>query len=89
MTTAAKRRKRNALGWRYGWTCWLCGEVIDPALGAGDPMRATIHHHRKMARGGGNGLSNLRLAHAHCHDVFHRGGWPAIENERGKRGNDR
>lgn len=52
------------LGRRDRWRCWLCDEPVDPkATGERAPTR---DHVIPRAKGGGNSLSNLRLAHADC-----------------------
>jgi 5-methylcytosine-specific restriction endonuclease McrA len=61
-----------ALGWRYGWTCAFCGQVIDPTLTAPDPGAPTLHHVRPLVLGGRHDLANLRLAHEGCHREHHR-----------------
>jgi HNH endonuclease len=73
MSTATKRRKRLALGQRYGWLCWFCDEAIDstPDSTGADPMRATLHHTAPLSAGGSNALWNLRLMHAHCQAQHH------------------
>lgn len=52
---------------RDGWTCWLCGDVIDPTMTIG-PWRATIDHLVPRSRGGTSDLGNLRLAHRRCNN---------------------
>lgn len=50
----AKRRrhlvKRIAL--RDGWTCWLCGHLIDPQLHAPHAESVTLDHVVPQVRGG-------------------------------------
>lgn len=51
---------------RDGWTCWLCKEGVEPFdLGV---HRASVDHVLPRSMGGGDELSNLKLAHASCNE---------------------
>lgn len=54
---AALRREVIAV---YGPVCWLCGGAIVPG------QAWDIDHVVPRARGGGDGVGNLRPAHAGC-----------------------
>lgn len=63
-------RRRNKVGDRDGWLCWLCGKAVSPKA-TGD-HRPTVDHVKRIREGGGDGMSNLRLAHRSCN--MHREG---------------
>ncbi|WP_222842280.1 HNH endonuclease signature motif containing protein [Boudabousia marimammalium] len=50
----------------YGWTCWLCGDRIDPALSRRSRYGLTIDHVIARSDGGSDALTNLRPAHNEC-----------------------
>ena len=56
----------GALAERTGWICQLCREPIDPWLPRMMPGAPSIDHIVPRAEGGGNEISNLRLAHRGC-----------------------
>lgn len=49
---------------RDGWDCWLCGRPVNPYSVL--RHRASADHVLPRSMGGGNELSNLRLAHQSC-----------------------
>ena len=52
---------------RDSWTCWLCGEPVDPSLVAiSAPLAASVDHVIPKRNGGTNRYENLRLAHQLC-----------------------
>lgn len=73
----AQRRKddlrhlwnRRAIYERDNWTCWLCGDPVDPSLDTQHPMSPTLDHVYPRALGGGRTQTNLRLAHRVCNSV--------------------
>ena len=68
--SARKRRAlRNAVRARDGGDCWMCGTpmIFDrAAIGASEPMSATLEHVVDFRDGGRWELSNLRLTHRVC-----------------------
>ena len=54
---------------RDGWTCWLCGEPIDPDAPEGSERAASIDHIVPLSLGGNQRLRNLRLAHRSCNSL--------------------
>src|SRR5262245_60830654 len=77
------RRSGRMYSARYGdltriaaWTdgdCHLCLEPVDLALygrtGLYGTETATVDHLKPQSRNGGDGLSNLRIAHGGCNSV--------------------
>jgi 5-methylcytosine-specific restriction endonuclease McrA len=55
-----------ALGDRDSWTCWLCNEFVNRALGNRDPWMPSFDHVLPISRGGLDSWDNLRLAHLTC-----------------------
>jgi 5-methylcytosine-specific restriction endonuclease McrA len=55
---------------RDGWSCWLCGGLIDPDLkhrwANPDPLAASIDHVLPISMGGVHVWGNVRLAHYIC-----------------------
>lgn len=62
---ASKRIERIVK--RDGSLCHLCGEPVNLDIEVG-PWRPTSDHVIPRSMGGGNELSNLRLAHASCNN---------------------
>jgi RNA-directed DNA polymerase len=70
-------RQRQELLRAQGYACAECGVPFDPDEDA-DMMDA--HHAKPRHKGGGNGVSNLRLLHRWCHHRHHqRMGYKAAE----------
>ena len=61
-----KRTWVERLGAEDGWSCWLCGEGIDPRRYWPDPRAGSVDHVIPVVLGGTDERSNLRLAHLHC-----------------------
>lgn len=51
---------------RDEWTCWLCGEAIDPAATFPDHGAASLDHVVPLSEGGDHGPANVRAAHFIC-----------------------
>lgn len=51
---------------RDGGRCHLCGEPVDRAVRAPDPMCASVDHLLAVSRGGAHVLANVALAHLGC-----------------------
>jgi len=62
-TSRIRNWRIRAITRRDGFRCWLCHDGFHQGNGKG---RATIDHAIPKARGGGNELANLRLAHEQC-----------------------
>jgi 5-methylcytosine-specific restriction endonuclease McrA len=63
---AWKRRARLVLSEQQGGLCWICRQPLtDDDSG---PMQTTFDHYVPKAHRGGDGLSNLRLAHQRCNN---------------------
>lgn len=72
------KRKRNTFSRDERWRRWAVGRLVDKYGGlccycghavvrvVGHPRQATVDHLVPKAFGGGDGLSNLRLACASC-----------------------
>lgn len=58
--------RRQRIGDRDGWICWICHLPVDPALKNPHPHRASLDHIIEKQHGGSDGDHNLRLAHAAC-----------------------
>jgi hypothetical protein len=63
----------DEIGDRDGWRCWLCDEVVDPAMSVNDPRgpsidsRTTERRAKAKNQGGkGKGTGQERLAHRAC-----------------------
>lgn len=56
----------SALGDRDKWTCWLCNEFVNRALGNRDPWMPSFDHVQPISLGGMDSWDNLRLAHLIC-----------------------
>lgn len=50
----------------YGWTCWLCGEPINPALPRTHRRGLSLDHVVPRSKGGPDSVANLRPAHLGC-----------------------
>lgn len=57
-------RRLRAISTRDGWGCWLCGCAVDPY--DLEDHRASADHVLPKSLGGGNELTNLKLAHQSC-----------------------
>ncbi|MGV9183734.1 HNH endonuclease [Arcanobacterium canis] len=57
---------RQLVADHYGFECWLCHELINPALRYPDPQSFTIDHVVPRKHGGSDNIANLRPAHLHC-----------------------
>jgi 5-methylcytosine-specific restriction endonuclease McrA len=55
-----------ALGDRDKWTCWLCSEFVNRALGNRDPWMPSFDHVQPISLGGLDSWDNLKLAHLIC-----------------------
>jgi len=64
--TKGHRRHKATLVKRDGWTCWLCGDPIDPDASWPDRLSVTIDHLLPVSRGGTDTADNLGLAHLAC-----------------------
>lgn len=53
---------------KYGNRCYVCGEIIDMKIEAGNLM-PTIEHVIPKSRNGTNKLDNLRLSHSICNNM--------------------
>jgi hypothetical protein len=51
---------------RDEWLCWICGQPVDPALRAPDPLSKSLDHVVPISEGGPHVRENVRLAHAIC-----------------------
>jgi 5-methylcytosine-specific restriction endonuclease McrA len=51
---------------RYGYRCWICREMIDPALRSPHPASSSTDHVIPRALGGSDEIENLRPTHRHC-----------------------
>jgi 5-methylcytosine-specific restriction endonuclease McrA len=51
---------------RDAWRCWICGQPVDPALRAPDPLSKSIDHVVPISEGGPHTRANVKLAHAAC-----------------------
>jgi len=58
--------ERNAIAKRDNYCCGICGGHVDMRLRHPDPMSPSIDHVIPLARGGGNDMDNLQLAHLAC-----------------------
>lgn len=56
----------SALGDRDKWTCWLCNEFVNRALGNRDPWMPSFDHVQPISLGGMDSWDNLKLAHLIC-----------------------
>ncbi len=54
---------------RDGWSCHLCGELIDPTQTVPGDWAPTIDHIVPVSAGGEHTLSNVRLAHFWCNSI--------------------
>ena len=54
------------LGERDGWTCWICGNAVDPNAVPGSHQAASMDHVVPRSAGGETVDDNLRLAHRKC-----------------------
>lgn len=68
-------RKRGQVGEPYsreeifdrdGWTCYLCGDDIDPALRRPNVMSASIDHVKPLSKSGLDCTTNVRASHLLC-----------------------
>jgi 5-methylcytosine-specific restriction endonuclease McrA len=68
---------------RDGMNCSICGERLDRSVrDSHHPMYITFDHKNPRAKGGSDGLDNLRLAHRSCNEL--RGTDPILpESENG------
>jgi 5-methylcytosine-specific restriction endonuclease McrA len=51
---------------RDGWTCHICGELIDPELKFPDPLSASLDHIIPLAKGGEHSYANCATSHLGC-----------------------
>lgn len=51
---------------RDNWTCYLCGEAIDPGISRTDAEGATIDHRIPLSIGGTDAPDNVAAAHWRC-----------------------
>ncbi|WP_432679701.1 HNH endonuclease [Rhodococcus pyridinivorans] len=51
---------------RDGWSCGICGDLIDDSLEWPHLMSKTVDHIVPIARGGAHSLANCQLAHLTC-----------------------
>jgi len=66
---APSKVKRQRIGDRDGWICWLCLLPVDPGLPIDHPERASLDHVRRRRDGGSHRERNLRLAHFICNQL--------------------
>ncbi|MGP9605603.1 HNH endonuclease [Glutamicibacter sp. AOP33-2CA-4] len=58
---------KGAVVTAYGWTCHLCGRVIDPELKGKQGL--SLDHVVPRSAGGQNTIENLRPAHLSCNSA--------------------
>lgn len=63
-STRAWRRTRLTVLNRDGWTCRLCGQVIDPKLKPPHPKSSSVHH--VLGKAYGDDPVHLVAAHRLC-----------------------
>lgn len=51
---------------RDNWTCYLCGDAVDPAAKWPDQMCHSLDHVIPLSKGGPHSEPNVRLAHWLC-----------------------
>jgi 5-methylcytosine-specific restriction endonuclease McrA len=51
---------------RDGWTCRLCGGLVDMTLEYPDRASKSLDHRFPISRGGKHVLANVQLAHLGC-----------------------
>lgn len=54
---------------RDNWTCWICGEAINPHLRGDNWWRATLDHVVPITLGGPHTWDNVRTAHLRCNQL--------------------
>lgn len=62
----SEKIERLVVGERDGWVCWLCEELVDPALSYPDPKSLSVDHVVPLSRGGSHTYANVRAAHLDC-----------------------
>lgn len=67
--SARRRRQLVRIIERDGLMCWICRSPVDPESSRQAADGATLDHVVPQAAGGGNELTNLRLAHKRCNQV--------------------
>jgi hypothetical protein len=60
---------RSAVFARWGYVCWICGDLIDRDLPKGHMMRESLDHVLALAKGGRHDEDNLRPAHVLCNSL--------------------
>jgi len=63
------RKKRGELIKLYGRVCFYCAIPVSEDEPNGSPCQLTIDHVRAISRGGGNEISNLRIACPGCNQA--------------------
>lgn len=54
------------VGERDGWRCWLCDDVVDPAMSVNDPRGPSVDACVSKAKAKGRPAVEERLAHRAC-----------------------
>jgi hypothetical protein len=66
----------DEIGERDGWRCWLCDEVVDPAMSVNDARGPSIDAVVTKAKAKKTGPAEERLAHRGCNTK--KGAIPAV-----------
>lgn len=61
-----RRKIKQKIGERDGWTCHICGQPIDQTLPPGHEMQGSIDHLTPRRQGGTGDRDNVRMSHHRC-----------------------